>query len=312
MNTPPNTHTRFLPFALILMGLTSTIHAEFREFKSAKGQVIKAELKKAKGQTILLKGFDGKDLQIPLASFSKDDQTFILKWIAHDPTAIDYNFVCKVDEKLLESVKMRGYYERSGIQRKAYQVAISNGSRNAVDGMAIEYRVFFEDKVKRYSSGSGLYANEIPQVLYKTGETDLPTLNYNNTFNLLTKGYSLETLKEYYYYGNRGTLKDRLLGIWIRFYRHGHLVQEWKSPGVPKCEWPGGTKQKPRDFSEEDTPPVIADNGSSSNSTNPSGTKPAPTQPTAPLKKEEEDSGSDDDATVLKMFELDDESKGKK
>jgi len=32
--------------------------------------------------------------------------------------------------------------------------------------------------------------------------------------------------------------RDRLSGVWLRFYRHGVMVNEWKSPGVPRCEWP--------------------------------------------------------------------------
>lgn len=32
--------------------------------------------------------------------------------------------------------------------------------------------------------------------------------------------------------------------MWVKFYRHGVEVGEWKSPGLVKCEWPQSTAEK--------------------------------------------------------------------
>jgi hypothetical protein len=331
--------------AAIVIGLlscSSPLRAELRDFKGSSGKTIKAELKKAKGQTIFLRTVEGKDLQIPLKSFVREDQDFILKWIAEDPAAIDYNFAIKASEKLLESVKMRGYYERSGVQRKAYEIEVRNGVLNAVDGLKMEYRCFFQDRVASYSGGSGMYAMSAPQVSFKGGETEIPTLNYNASFQFTTKGYTLESLKEAY--GTGSLVRDRLLGVWLKFSRHGTPIAEWKSQGCPRCEWPemprsteeGG--DRPKNFGEnmDDPPkpksPPVPESIPSAPATpkNPEGEKPSttpkpepkspaspppsstpkpPAAPAGPAKKQDSDSGGDDDAVLLKIFELDDDKK---
>jgi hypothetical protein len=99
--------TKMSPFVLataVVLSLAPLTMAEMREFKSAKGVTIKAELVKARGSNIVIRDEAGKESPVPLKNFSREDVTYICRWIAAEPTALDYRFEGKETEKAAEKV----------------------------------------------------------------------------------------------------------------------------------------------------------------------------------------------------------------
>lgn len=93
-------------------------------------------------------------------------------------------------------------------------------------------------------------------------------------------------------------MKDRLQGVWLRFYRGDTMISEWKSPECPKTEWPGGVrKSKPK----TDT---LASNNISSKSNKIEPIEPVPATPTPEPEKPK--SADDELGEIIKIFQLED------
>lgn len=285
----------------VLALCTVTLHAEIREFKSAQGSTIKAQLKKAKGQMIYLTNEAGKEIQVTLTAFSKEDQNFILKWIAEDPLALDYNFVCKAEEKLVPASKTTGnsYSERVSSIQKNYNVAVQNSCRNALDDLSIDWCAFMLNRVSISSGGSYSFSfsdtNPVGELRVKRGSEVLPKLEASHTHNFATPMFTIDSVIDKYYTGAKR--KDQMQGVWLRFYRGDTLVGEWKSPECPKTEWPGGAhKSKPKaaDVAKNDV-----------TSKNQTSTKPA-TGSSSTKDGMSVSSKDDDVGDIVKIFDLED------
>jgi hypothetical protein len=273
--------------------LTSALQAEMREFKNAAGVAIKAELKKVKGQMIFLKNEAGKEIQIPLLSFSKEDQDYVLKWITEDPTALDYNFVCKAEEKLVPASKTSGnsYYERVASVQKNYAVNVLNSCRNPMEDLSVDWCAFMLNRVTISSTGGYSFsmssANPLGQLHVKHGTESVAKLEASHAHAFNTPAFAIDSVTDKYYTGAKR--KDQLQGVWLRFYRGDTMVGEWKSPDCPKTTWPG-----PKHVVK--APKVKTDD----KKTDPKPAAPAEPAPTEPDKKE------DDMGDLVKIFEIDD------
>jgi hypothetical protein len=294
MKTP-----HFSALTISLLGLfawSGQATAEIREFKSAQGSVIRAELKKAKGQTILMRREDGKELQVALNAFSKEDQLFILKWMAEDPNAIDYNFVVKADEKTLTATKRaaNSYSERISTVQKNYAITINNGSRNTLEDVTVAWCAFMLDKITLSTGGAYSYSEgALGELRVKHGNFDLPKLGANHTATLNTSNFNVDSSIDKYYTGQK--TKDKLQGLWLRFYRGSTMVFEWKSPDCPKTEWPGGA------FVPRVKPQQIASNERSEKMEPKPAVAVVP--PSPPATKTADDSELGD---IVKIFQLED------
>lgn len=285
----------------LLVGICmGTVQAEMREFKSLKGAVIKAELKKAKGQMIFLRNEDGKEVQLPLTQFSKDDQTFILKWMTEDPLALDYNFNVKVEEKIAPATKKVSnnsyYYERISASQKNYNISIQNRSSNPLNDITVDWCAFMLNNVTLSSSGSYSSSSGIGELRFKHGSLEIASMPVSHSASIVTPNFTVESVIDKYYTGAK--TKDKLQGVWLRFYRGATLVSEWKSTDCPKMEWPAGehvTKEKAPEIAKNDTPNKSTKNTSSKQ---PSGT------PTSEQKVPSKES-DDDMGDIVKIFELD-------
>jgi hypothetical protein len=277
-----------------------TAQAEMREFKSAQGTTFKANLKKVKGTNIFLTTDAGKEMQVGLTAFSKEDQNFILKWMTEDPMAVEYNFVCKIEEVILPGKDARNaYYERISTQQKQYKISVQNGCRNSLDELSVDWCAFMLNRVTLSSSSSSYYsigsndASSQGELRVKKGSEFQPKLEASHSFTILTPAFTLDSIVDKYATGRKS--KDTLQGVWLRFYRGDTLVSEWKSPECPKTEWPGGAhKSKPKsaEIAKNDVEP------SKKNVTS----KPATSKDATSTVKE----SKDDDGDVVKIFQLED------
>lgn len=288
--------------ALLFVVGPCTLRAEMRSFTTIKGVVFRADLKKAKGQTIFLRNEDNKEVQLPLNQFSKDDQTFILKWMTEDPLAIDYSFSIKVEDKAAPAAKKvvnnNYYYERLAATQRNYTVTIQNSSRNTLNDISVDWCAFMLNNVTFSSSGSyGISSsnNGMGELRFKHGTHEIATMPVSHSTSIVTPNFTIESIIDKYYTGAK--TKDKMQGVWLRFYRGSTLIHEWKSPDCPKMEWPAGEHQAKEQKAE------IASNDST---TKPGKTVPAkrpetptPSEKTVPSKESDDDMGD-----IVKIFQL--------
>ncbi len=239
---------KLLHCACILSAFTSLLQAEVREFKNNKGQILKAEPVVVRGMNVILRMENKQQVPVPLKNFSAEDQTWLLQWMVWDPKALDYNFTCEEVEKTGESLRQKYSYYKYEVTPRGYEVKIGNRSQNTMEGVKVAYRIFLEDRVDENG-------NTKLKVSYHTGTSVLPRMQYNASHSLMTRKLNCEKLTPVdgwtFYVGK--TTRDRLRGVWMRFYRHGVMISEWKSPGVPKCDWPANSKEDKEMAADQET-----------------------------------------------------------
>lgn len=233
--------------ALLACGIP--LSAEVREFHDLKGRPHKGELIKARGPNVVIRGADGKDATVPLKNFSRDDVAYICRWIAADASALDYRFDVKETEKTVDKVPGLGRpanaysYGTAEETQRAYELSLSNRCQNPIEGVRACYRVFLVDCVDVSETGGYASVLSSRKLLFKTGNVELPPLNYNSSFKFTTRAHAVQKMKAANTYSGVSE-RDRMRGVWVKFYRHGVQVGEYKSGTVPKCEWPEHADEK--------------------------------------------------------------------
>lgn len=281
------------------LAITSVCHAELREFKNTKGQTIKAEPVQIQGNNLTLKLADGKPATISFKSLSPEDQIFILRWIVHEPKALSYNFTCSAEEKGGKMEKISSRLGKMEIEERSYELKIGNRCQNPIDNLKVAYRVFMEDRVQDTGEGRAE-----PGAAYKGGLLDLGRLSFNQTTTFATGSLPVQNVTPNSLAAFAGVdvkpKKDKMRGVWLKFYRHGVEVSEWKSPGVVKCEWPESTSEKTALESDAAENKKKAEAAAAP----PPPAAPVPAKPAAPVKV-----SADETPKELKLFELDDGAK---
>jgi hypothetical protein len=291
-----------LYFAAFVLAAFNPVRGEMREFKNQKGTVLKAEPVVVRGANVILKLENGKEATVALKSLSREDQDFILRWMVFEPKALSYSFDCRSTEKTGKTDKKSSALGKLESTEKSYDVTINNRCQNPIDGLKAAFRVFLEDRVQ----DTGLEREEAG-VIWKGGLLDLGKLTYNQTTAISTASHAVQKATPNSIVGLAGidvkTKKDQMRGVWIKFYRHGVEVAEWKSRGVPKCEWPesasektalendaAANRQNAEEAARKGNPETAAADASAPE-----------TKPNAPSKV-----SSDDLPQELKIFELED------
>ena len=128
-------------------------------------------------------------------------------------------------------------------EQRSYNVKVGNRCQNPIDNLKAAYRVFIEDRVK--DTGE---SQDEPSASYKGGLLDLGRLTFNQNTSFSTSSLTVQNVAPNALAGFAGYKvkpnRDRMRGVWVKFYRHGVEVGEWKSPGLVKCEWPQSTAEK--------------------------------------------------------------------
>lgn len=312
MKTGPHTR-RLTALAVIACGILSS-HAEVREFRDVKGRPLKAELVKLRGPNVVIRGADGRDTTVPLKNFSSDDVTYICRWVAAEPAALDYRFDVKEAEKAVEAVPGLGRssganaYGTAEESRRAYEISLSNRCQNPIEGIRVCYRVFLVDCVE--VSETGGYASVLParKLLLKAGNFELPRMTYNGSHKFTTRSHTVHKMKAANTYGGVAE-RDRMRGVWVRFYRHGVQVSEYKSGTVPRCAWPENEDEKSalKDDKEKQKPLLAALTAPLTAPANPApASAPAPRSVAMKPKTEEKIDEKDDLPEELKIFDMSD------
>jgi hypothetical protein len=290
--------------AAALLACATFLPAEVREFRDAKGRTLKAELVKARGTNVVIRNAEGKEVPVPLKNFSRDDITYICRWIAADPAALDYRFDVRETEKAVDKIPGLGRpsgpaaYGTAEETMRAYELSISNRCQNPVEGVRACYRVFLVDCVDASESGYAFVATK-RKLLFKTGDVELPVMSYNASHKLTTRAHAVHKMKAANNF-NGVSERDRMRGVWVKFYRHGVEVGEYKSGTVPRCEWPESKEEKAAlEEDKERQKPLLA--ALTAPLTEPVKPAPAP-RPAAKPKVEPKD----DLPEEMKIFDLED------
>lgn len=241
-----------------MAALVTTSVAEMRDFKSAQGSIVRAEAKKVRGQSIVLAREDGTEIVVPLPGFSRDDQTFLLKWMVANPDVVEISLSVRADEKTNTDTKTseRDYARNYTSVGKCYNISILNNGKNIAQGITVDWCTFklgyYHSYSYNYGDSDGSEAvgtgnTSKGHLRVKRGTTRFARIEPKQSVNFATD--DMRIISTTHKYGGNRTAKDSINGAWVRFYRGKKMIFEWKSADCPKVPWPGGSiepKAKPQ------------------------------------------------------------------
>lgn len=116
-----------------------------------------------------------------------------------------------------------------------YRITVKNRNFRALEDVEVKYRLFYVDT----DAGSPMPG----RLLNKTGAMKFPLVGANALVEVETDPFTLTTekLSSGYYYTEGGSNKnrDQVVGLWVRVYSKGQLMQEYCNPSTltKKAEW---------------------------------------------------------------------------
>ncbi|MEM7011930.1 MAG: SHD1 domain-containing protein [Verrucomicrobiota bacterium] len=215
-----------IPILLIMLGATGMLCAEMREFTSASGKKMEAELVSHKAGKITLRRADGVKFEVLPNVFGPDDQLFIKEWMGKTAETISYNFRFNADRKKIDGRSRKVDYYRVKNEKWVYEVTITNLSRDEASNLKIKYRQFRSNEADdTYRASSSDQSNWITD----TGETKVAgPVGYGKSMIFQTKQMQIDHVdSDYWDYDWR----DRILGLMIQIEDpNGTVVAEWAEP----------------------------------------------------------------------------------
>ena len=202
-----------------------------RTFEDQFGRTIKADLISHTGisSNEVKISKDGKQLNVKISLFSEKDQKFIRNWMKETPPMIDYVFRIEATLKQLGSFKNKSnsFYSstsRSKTKTNAYEIKLTNLTRQTVKDLRLEYRVVKEGRSGRFEFQRGRKEISAP-------------MRYNQDTVLTTTKSELDSYRSSY---SSYSYKEAVLGVLVRvFDEQGELVADWRSSNtkIAKISW---------------------------------------------------------------------------
>ena len=202
-----------------------------RTFEDQFGRTIKADLISHTGisSNEVKISKDGKQLNVKISLFSEKDQKFIRNWMKETPPMIDYVFRIEATLKQLGSFKNKSNSiysstSRSKTKTNAYEINLTNLTRQTVKDLRLEYRVVKEGRSGRFEFQRG--RKEISE-----------PMRYNQDIVLTTAKSELDSYRSSY---SSDSYKEVVLGVLVRvFDKQGELVADWRSSNtkIAKISW---------------------------------------------------------------------------
>jgi hypothetical protein len=212
--------------AVMVMAALHSSQAELREFTSADGRKIKAEILHGTTELVTIQLENGSQVSSKISVFSEDDQKFIKTWIETQPPKINFNFDIKY-KKLKDSEKQSSTKSHKiTVEKWYYELGFSSRNRIELDDLELRYRMFVQSEHEKGRSEKAIYIAD--------GLLKVASMAPNAKANLNTTTVPLTTSKlkpEYEYKnGERDRLSDDLAGLWVKVFHDGKCVWEFKSP----------------------------------------------------------------------------------
>lgn len=221
---------RSMCFIILVMSISQS-KVLSRTFEDQFGRTIKADLISHTGisSNEIKISKDGKHLNVKISLFSEKDQKFIRNWMKETPPTIDYVFRIEATLKQLGSFKNKSSSiysstSRSKTKTNAYEIKLTNLTRQTVKDLRLEYRVVKEGRSGRFEFQRGRKEISDP-------------MRYNQDIVLTTTKSELDSYRSSY---SSYSYKEVVLGILVRvFDKHGNLVADWRSSNtkIAKTSW---------------------------------------------------------------------------
>jgi hypothetical protein len=209
----------------VLLGFALFSSAEYHVFTSRNGQAIEAKLVKydPHRKMVTLKTRAHETARIKVAGLSEDDQAYVRSWHAQDIVASPYKLRVDAEKEVLSKERSASSSYMRESKRVGYKVTLTNASTLPVEGLRIEYMLFYKQELS--SSGKNTRTSA------ERGSKVLQAIPAGRQVSFTTDGV---TLKKVSYRGccSSGTRDASLRGIWMRFYvgESGEMVREMSIP----------------------------------------------------------------------------------
>ncbi len=114
-------------------------------------------------------------------------------------------------------------------------VELDNRSPRSMDNVTVKYRVY------KLDDSHGAKRSEM-SLIFEEGEHKIEVLERlkKEVFETTPVKIEVNSLKPGWYYtdGAKGTVKDRLHGVWLKIYEDGELIQEYINPTTLRTSHP--------------------------------------------------------------------------
>lgn len=207
--------------------------------KNTDGREMNARLLSASGEMVhVLRLEDEREFDLPITSLDRFSADRVRTWMDRSNEAITYAIDISVTKKPVDS----GDFETGGrileYRDWAYEIKLTNRTRNDLTDASVEYRIVYDDDVDivRTAVGPGKGSNQ------QEGEAvSLPTLGYNGRAEFTTAPVRLHSYQYIPLRGPKEFERDRLIGVWVRIVRKDEVIHEFQSyPAVMEgLQWDG-------------------------------------------------------------------------
>lgn len=195
--------------------------------RDEEGREILARLISAHGELVKIqRADDEREFDVPISSFDEYSEDKIRTWIDDDPEAVDFSLALSAEKKLIDTEEFETAGRKLKTSKWCYKVTLANQTRNELNGAQIEYRIITDDNVAflRTSATPGKGDNQ------QDGQAvDIPDMEFNDEIQFETPPVEAHTYEYEPTRGEREYTRDSVKGIWIRVFRLGNMIAEYKS-----------------------------------------------------------------------------------
>lgn len=220
---PRRAFFRSLLFAgAVAIAAASSFAAETRTFTDNTGRKIEAEIVDVTESDVQLRRNDGQIFEIPIAVLAPADRDFVDAWRFKRAFAMG-GLEISAHRVLVGAARTETGSTRKSDEKWRFTITVANKSRLNLEGLAIEYRVFYVD------DKPGLDEDELPLKRIK-GSTKIAGLATGAEASVETSVVKLQITRSNSGPPDKRKVEDSLKGIWVRVLHGRTVLQEFSNP----------------------------------------------------------------------------------
>ncbi len=200
--------------------------AEYRTFTSKDGvRKIEAEIQSATGDTVTIQVKNGAVTTSRIDMFSKEDQEFIREWVKANPAPVNLNFAMTTGRSRVGKQNKNTNSHVVVVEDWAYDLNFENRTTAPVEDLELRYRIYVKSEHEEEKNEEGYYISDgIIKVvrMEPLGRQKLQTKTVPLLTSTLQPGYEYKD-------GRRNRASDDMVGVWVKVFKGGERVWEYKS-----------------------------------------------------------------------------------
>ena len=204
----------------------ATASGEMRTFTDAQGRAITAELVETTPKTVRIRREDGRTFEIEKSVLSAADRDFVAAW-EYQRAFVFGGVEIKARRVRLDAERRLTKSSVKKIESWCYKFTVTNDSRARLDGLIVEWRVFFVDDTATAET------DKLP-LQRSQGRSAIGVLDPRATVELQSAPLELQitALRSGKHYSGTGKsrIKDSLEGVWVRVMRGREVLAEYANP----------------------------------------------------------------------------------